>query len=286
MAAFLAAQSLSAQEAPAPEEPDFFFLTGGPYTQLKNSFQIIWANQVFRDRSPAPLPVEQRNFVGAGRFEWGFTDRLEFDLEFGYLRLRERAGGVSTVSAQGADDTMLGVRYRLLREDTDPFTLTLGPQFILPSASRAQGLGTGEASYAADITVARDFGGPVFTAASVNLSFTPSVPDPTPGSTRRFDLSAVEWGLAFGLRPLERSTAAGSHHDIHLYVELGGSRRDEVDASGRSRSTEVLLAPGLRYGFLTAGKVLTEVGLAIPVGLTGVAPDWGVILQLQFEYPF
>ncbi len=27
-----------------PEEPDFFFLTGGPYTQ-KNSPQIIWGNQ-------------------------------------------------------------------------------------------------------------------------------------------------------------------------------------------------------------------------------------------------
>ena len=34
-----------------PEEPDFFFLTGGPYTQKKSSPQVIWANQWFRSRS-------------------------------------------------------------------------------------------------------------------------------------------------------------------------------------------------------------------------------------------
>ncbi|MGH9788771.1 MAG: hypothetical protein ACRD4U_08745, partial [Candidatus Acidiferrales bacterium] len=51
-----------------PEEPDFFFLTGGPYTQKKTSPQIIWANQWFRDRSG---DVSTRDYVGAGRAEWG-----------------------------------------------------------------------------------------------------------------------------------------------------------------------------------------------------------------------
>jgi hypothetical protein len=40
-----------------PEEPDFFFLTGGPYTQKKYSPQIIWANQWFRDSSGEFAPA-------------------------------------------------------------------------------------------------------------------------------------------------------------------------------------------------------------------------------------
>lgn len=286
----LAAVPVSAQppptERPAPEEPDFFFLAGGPYTQTKNSFQIIWANQMLRARSGSGPRLEQRDFVGAGRFEWGFTDRLEFDLEFGYLRQRERAGSVSTFSAQGADDTMLGVRYRLLREGSAPITLTTGPQIILPSASRREGLGAGEVSYAWDLALARDFGGPFFTVASANFSFTPTVTDLTAGSFRRFDLTTIEWSVALGLRPLERDTLAGSHHDIHVYLEFGGARSEEMDAGERRRSDAFLVAPGVRYGFLTRRKVLSEVGLSFPVGLNRAAPDWGVIVQLQFEYPF
>ncbi len=285
IAAPLSAQAPASEEASA-EEPDFFFLTGGPYTQLKNSFQMIWANQFVRDRSGSLPAVVTRDFVGAGRFEWGFTDRFEFDLEFGYLRPRERTGGVSTVSAQGVDDTMLGVRYRLLREPSFPVTLTTGPQVILPSASRRQGLGTGKSSYAWDLALARDFGGPFFLGASLNASVTPDVADLAPGSSRRFDLSAVEWGVAFLLRPLERDTPAGSHHDLHLYLELGGGRFEEIDVGGRTRRTEVLAAPGIRYGFLTAAKTLTEIGLSIPLGLNRNAPDWGIILQVQFEYVF
>ncbi|MFQ5817145.1 MAG: hypothetical protein ACE5H2_04200 [Terriglobia bacterium] len=286
--ATLAAAPPAPAQAPPPEEPDFFFLTGGPYTQLKDSFQIIWANQFVRDRNGMVPRVVRSDFVGAGRFEWGFTDRLEFDLEFGYLRLRERTGGVSTFSAQGADNTMLGVRYRLLREDSAPITLTTGPQVILPSASPANGggLGAGEVSYAWDLALARDFGGPFFTVASVNLSLTPNVPELAPGSSRRFDLSAVAWAVALGLRPLERDTSAGDHHDIHLFLEFAGARREEIAFAGRSRTDEFQVAPAVRYGFWRQRNALTEIGIAFPVGLNRAAPDWGVIVQLQFEYGF
>lgn len=272
--------------SPAPEEPDFFFLTGGPYTQLKNFFQIIWANQFFRDRAGSLPAVVTRNFVGAGRYEWGFTDRLEFDLEFGYLRLRERVGGLTTAAAAGADDAMVGLRYRLLREDFAPITLTTGPQIIFPTASRREGLGSGKTSYAWDLALARDFGGLFFSIASVNLSFTPNVADRAPGSALRFGLTTLEWGAALGLRPLERDTSAGSHHDIHLMLEFGGTRSEAADFGGRVRTNEFVFAPGVRYGFLTRKKALAEVGLAFPVGLNRSASDWGVILQLQFEYPF
>ncbi len=265
-----------------PEEPDFFFLTGGPYTQKKHSPQIIWANQWFRDSSGA---VRTRDYIGAGRAEMGLTDRWEVDFEFGALALKERTAGVTTFAEHGADDLLFGVRYRLLRETSAPFTLTMGPQVIAPVASRRRGLGTGEVGYAWDIAAAKDWGGPVFVVASLNLGLTPNVPAFPDGSGPEFDLSSVEWASALGWRALERPAAGGVHHDIHVLFELGGARADDIDAGTRVRSTEIQFSPGLRYGYLGRAGSLTEVGLAFPLGLSGAAPDWGVILQFQFELP-
>jgi hypothetical protein len=265
-----------------PEEPDFFFLTGGPYTQKKNSPQIIWANRWLRDRSAS---ARTRAYVGAGRFEWGLTDRLEADFEFGALALKEEFAGERTFAEAGADDLLVGIRYQLLREGSAPFTLTTGPQLIAPVASRRRGLGTGRVGYAWDTAVAKDWGGPVFLAASLNLRLTPDVPAFPDGSGPQFDLSGVEWATALGWRTLERPAASGAHHDIHVLFELGGARADAIADGSRVRSTELLFAPGLRYGFLSRAGALAEIGVSFPIGLTGAAPDWGVILQIQFELP-
>lgn len=273
----LAALPLGAQEA--PEEPDFFFLTGGPYTQKKNSPQIIWANQWFFQRTG---DTRLRDYTGAGRFEWGITDNVEADFEFGAVAERTRTPGLGTIKASSPADLLVGVRYRLLREDFAPFTLTMGPQVIAPTANRA--FGPGEVSYAWDTTAAKDWGGPVFLAASVNLSVTPDVPAFDDGSGPRFDLSAVAWGVALGWRALEKPTAAGTHHDLHAFLEFGGDRVEEIDAGQRIRSTQVLTSPGVRYGHTSRRGNLFEVGVAVPVGLNRDAPDWGLILQVQYEW--
>lgn len=262
-----------------PEEPDFFFLTGGPYTQKKTSPQVIWGNQWFRSRSGG---ISTRDYFGAGRAEWGITDRWEVDFEFGALALKERVGGATTFAEHGAADLLAGVRYRLLRESSAPFTLTMGPQVIFPVASRRRGLGTGEVGYAWDVAAAKDWGGPVFLVASLNLGLTPDVPAFPDGSGPEFDLSSVEWSTALGWRALERPSGEG-HHDIHVLFELGGVRADDIDAGTRVRATELQFSPGFRYGYLSRWGALTEIGVAFPIGLTRDSPDWGVILQVQFE---
>ncbi len=278
----LAAQALRAAPTEEPEEPDYFFLTGGPYTQKKNSPQIIWANQWYLSSRGG---VRTRAYTGAGRFELGLTDRWEVDFEFGALHARERTLGLTTFSQGGTADLLFGVRYRLLDESFAPFTLTMGPQVVAPVASRRRGLGTGKVGYAWDLAAAKEWAGPVFVAASVNLGVTPGVPAFADGTGPEFDLSQVAGAVALGFRPLERATALGASHDIHVLLEVGGSRADEIEAGQRVRATEVFFAPGLRYGFLGRGGSLTEIGVSFPLGLTGGAADWGFILQFQHELP-
>lgn len=260
-----------------PEEPDFFFMTGGPYTQQKHSPQIIWAHQWSSRRAG---DWKTRELTGAGRVEFGITDYLEADFEFGATRTREESPGRRLLDTQ-LDGMMLGARYRLLREDFAPVTLAIGPQLLIPNhTDRPWETGYG---YGVDITAAKDWGGPVFAAASINWRNTPGIrPSPDGPSSSAEELS---YAFALGLRPIEAVTKNETKHDLHVFAELQTTREDEIDADFISTSTSVFLAPGVRYGFMNSQGILAEIGVAFPVGLNRDAPDWGTVLQLQIEIP-
>lgn len=261
----------------SPEEPDFFFMTGGPYTQQRHSPQIIWANQWLRSRADGS---NIRLLSGAGRVEFGVTDYLEADFEFGGTRTRRESLGQILLDNQ-LDGMMLGARYRILREESAPVTLTVGPQLLIPNdTGRRWETGYG---YGIDVTAAKDWGGPVFAATSLNWRNTPGVRATSDGPSS--SLQALSWALALGLRPLEAVTKNDTKHDLHVFAELQTTRVDDFDSDILSRTTNVLLAPGVRYGFLNKQGILAEIGVAFPVGLNREAPNWGTFLQLQIEMP-
>ncbi len=277
---FLLTSPLKAWDGDA-EEPDYFFLTGGPYTQKKNSPQWIWANQWSWTGAGGN---NVREYTGAGRFEIGLTDRWEADFEFGALHVREESAGSASTQG-GVADFLVGARYRLLDESFAPFALTLGPQLALPAASRERGLGNGEVGYGFDVTAAKDWGGPVFLAASLNILWTPDVPAPDSRSVGRSNLTDIGAAVALAWRALERSTEERSHHDLHVFLEAGWERTESPAGEATASSQGWVVSPGLRYGHLGGGGSLTEIGVALPFGLYGDAPDWGWIFQLQVELP-
>jgi Putative MetA-pathway of phenol degradation len=287
----LAALPATAQsQKPEPEEPDFAFIAGGPYTQAKNSIQII--HQTAFGTRDFIVPGARRNedeFLFFFRTEWGLTDRWELDVITPLEGNRERVNGAAVASNYGFADSIVGIRYRLVNEASSPFTLTMGPQLILPTGSVAKGTGLGSAGFAWDVSAAKDWGGPAFLYTSFNTSVLPSADDPTPGSTRTFALHGAEWATALGLRALERATASGKH-DIHVFLEGLGSWEQEVApgiTSGvREGKLSWVAAPGVRYGFMTPKKTLIEIGVSVPFGLGPNGPKHGVVVQFQFENVF
>jgi hypothetical protein len=287
---FVIGQSTATSQDPQPEEPDYAFLAGGPYTQLKNSIQII--HQFGYGTRKFSIPGGRRNedeFLFFLRTEWGFTDRLELDIITPGSGARERLNGVVVNRDYGYSDTILGIRYRFLTEEDSPLTLTMGPQVILPTGSVSRGTGNGSAGFAWDVSAAVDRGGPAFLFTSVNYSILPSANDPTPGSSREFTLHGWEWAAALGIRALERERN-GANHDIHIFLEAGGAWGHQVQpgVSVGVRQSELgwQFVPGVRYGFITARKTLIEIGVAAPIGLGPNGPKRGIVIQFQFERVF
>lgn len=286
--------SLRAQAPAVPpqaEEPDFAFLTGGPYTQGEGVLQLIWASRYAADADRvADARVRSSAFAGALRVEWGFTDLLEGDIVAGFASESVRAEGDAGGSAQGLTDTLLGARYRFLHEDWAPFTLTAGPQLIVPTGDVDAGFGAGAVGYALDVAAAKDWGGPLFAYVSGNARWTPGVDDPTSGSSRAFTLRAFSYAAALGFRLLEEEGFPnGAQEDAHLFLEVGGAREDGLEEGALGGERRVSgpweAAIGIRYGIFTREETFLEIGLAGVAGLNRAADDRAVILQIQWEGP-
>ncbi len=277
-------------EPPEPEEPDFAFVASGPYTQVRNSVQFIHQFSYGTRHFAEPGgPRNEDQFLFFLRTEYGLTDRWELDVITPGAGSRQRLNGQTIRSDFGYSDSILGVRYRLLREGRAPFTLAMGPQLILPTGSISRGTGNGSTGFAWDVTAAKDWRGPLFLYSSLNYSVLPSADDPTPGSTRKLALHAIQWATALGWRVLERPVSSAKH-DVHAFLEAGSVWGHEIEPGiaigSRQAKVSWIFSPGIRYGFLTAGKTLIEIGLATPIGLGPNGPKKAIIVQFQFEKLF
>lgn len=279
----------SVATASEPEEPDFAFIAGGPYTQKKTSpqfiFPVSWGR---RSTTLSGARTRSSEFGALLRGEYGITDRWELDVILSASGERLEEGGQRLASTFALSDTVVGARYRLLQESSAPITLTIGPQIIIPTGSFRSGTGNSATGVAWDVAGAKDWGGPVFVYASANYSFFPSVRPETAGGPQHFPLHNIFAATALGLRPLEINRGR-NHHDIHAFLEWGVGREEGLEfgpVTQKAATTVFLFAPGIRYGLLTAKSKLIEIGVSFPIGLNQATPRGGIVVQLQIENLF
>ncbi len=286
----LAARAQAPDEKDEPEEPDFAFVSGSGYTQIKNTMQIIHQSSYGRRRFPlrgGKLHEDEYQFFQ--RVEYGITDRWEVDFHFPVQGSRTRLNGSTIDGSHALADGLIGARYRFLDEQKSPVTLTMGPQFIYPSGSVRKGTGNGSVGFAWDVAVSKEWRGPVFLFTTANYHAFPRAQDPTPGSSERFLRNGVNFATALGIRALERDRGS-AHHDIHVFLEGGGAWEQQVDpgpvVGTRQGQLAWLVAPGVRYGYMTSRKTLIEIGVAAPIGLGPNGPKHGFLIQFQYEFYF
>ncbi len=295
LACLLLALAARAQDAPLqkdePEEPDFAFLSGSAYTENKQTMQFIHqtAYRTRRFLDPGGVRRNEDAFVFFQRVEYGITDRWETDFVLPAAGSRTRLNGRAVASDYALADGLFGIRYQFLHEGKAPIALTMGPQAIFPSGGVRHGTGAGSAGFAWDVAASKDWGGPFFLYQTFNYHVLPSAEDTTPGSSRTFALHGADWASLIGFRALGRHHGR-SRQDVHAFLEGAGSWEQKVEpglkVGERRGKLSWIVAPGVRYGYLTARKTLIEIGVSAPVGLGPNGPKHGIFIQFQYEFYF
>jgi hypothetical protein len=75
--------------------------------------------------------------------------------------------------------------------------------------------------------------------------------------------------------------------NFNLMLESVANWEEDVDdAKHVDRTVTGLLSPGARYAFNLPNDAQLVVGVALPIGITSDAPDYGLFFYCSFEHPF
>ena len=194
------------------------------------------------------FPHERSTTVRAG-LEYGVTDRLQAIVEVPYA-IRDPAGAHEV---NGLEDLELGFRYALLDFRTRPLALDVGLTLGLPTGSRRKALGAGDVSLEPTFTLSRWLG-----RMNGQLSF----------SWRRSGIGGraeAEDGLEYDVALL--------YPWREWFLTFEGAGVTAASETAYYAVPELVWKPGKHLELL----------VAVPVGLTGAAADYGVIAGITVE---
>jgi hypothetical protein len=191
--------------------------------------------------------------------EYGITDRLEAEIEAVYLSLPGEGS-----RDRGPGDLELGLHYAI-RPDVETVALTLGVNVGLPMGDETRGLGSGKT-----VVELMGIAGMKLGFAELHVAGVLEV-----GEEAEPELNAAVVYPRSDLRfTLETNVLRGDGPG-----EVRGASADPAVGSGE-QDLRVVMTPGLFH----CPRPGIEYGIGLAIGLSRVAPDWGVVSRLTVEF--
>jgi hypothetical protein len=216
--------------------------------------------------------------VAGDDFEsWNFGFTQEWPLfsqkhQLGYSipHLYAHGGGNSV---DGLGDVLLNYRYQAyFNEET---LSAFAPRFtlVLPTGDERLGVGEDTLGYQVNLPFSTTLNDKRFVHANAGATFLPGA-----ASSDGRDL----WHYNLGA-----STICAPTRDVHLMLEWVGYWVETTRSSGGMPHEFVSqISPGVRKAFNSRNSSQLVAGVAVPIGVTDSAPDYGVFLYLSFEHRF
>ena len=213
---------------------------------------------------------------GSDEHDFGFSFTQEWPIfsqthQFSYT-IPYSLSKVGSTTDKGIGDVFLNYRYQVLLDER---TLTgFAPRFslVLPTGDTQARLGSDSLAYQWNLpfsTALNDFW---FVHANAGLTFLPKA-GPSNQDFINYNLGA--------------SAIWAATPTFHVMLEWVGTWNESDDELGHiSREFQSVISPGVRRAFNFANDAQLVLGLAVPVGLTGSAPDIGVFFYLSYEHRF
>ncbi|MCS7089458.1 MAG: transporter [Verrucomicrobiota bacterium] len=199
--------------------------------------------------------------------EWPVPDQvhqLSFTLPYSFVREQGRW-------TDGWGDVMLNYRHQLWLNQDRLTALAPRATVILPTGDADRGLGEETLGAQFNLPFSTLLGDVAFCHLNAGLT---ALPDAASANDR--DL--VHYHLAGSL-------IYAISRELHLLVEWAGIWEDGLSTRGHRRHEwKTLISPGVRYAVNLPQDVQIVGGVAVPLGLNGAAPDYGVFLYLSIEH--
>ena len=250
-------------ERPAKGVQDNSFLVEEAYNQEAGVVQHIL--------TISPDVGKNRN---AGEREWALNFTQEWPVfsqahQFSYTVPYSfvKSGGQSS---NGVGDVLLNYRFQALMESERTPAFAPRISIVLPTGDEDDGFGDGTLGWQVNLPVSKIVGDRWTVHANAGATLLPDV--------QGRDLTSYN---------LAASAIYAVSPNFNLMLEAVANWEEEAaDGGGKDRSFSAVVSPGCRYAFNHADDAQTVVGLAVPIGVTRDAPDYGLILYVSFEHFF
>jgi hypothetical protein len=246
---------------------DNSFLVEEAYNQEPGVIQHIFVAVYSRDS-------QRRGWDFNFTQEWPlFSQDHQFSYSIPSVSAREDGAAV-----RGIGDILLNYRYQLLEEGER--VPAFAPRFslILPSGNRRRGTGDGVVGYQWNLPLSKKLPPRLAFHANFGLTYLPGVRAPlnTGGLSARRSLVSPGLGASaiFALTPR-----------VHAMLEWVGNFDESIDGAGKKHRDFVsMISPGFRAAVIDKEELQTVVGVALPIGVTKAAANFGVLLYLSIEH--
>jgi len=255
--------ALEERKRPAEAIQDNSFLIEEAYNQEAGVVQHIMnvVHTVTRQAGP-----DERQWSFVFTQEWpafSQTHQLSYTAPYTFL---DSDGH----SDDGIEDLSLNYRYQALMEsETVP---AFAPRFsvILPTGDEAKGFGNDTVGYQINLPASKIVSDRWTLHGNAGTTFLPDV--------EGHNLLSYNLGgsAIYAVTP-----------DFNLMLEVVANWDEEPNEEGATdREVAAVISPGFRYAFNHPNDAQTVVGLAVPIGVTSAAPDYGVFIYVSFEHFF
>ena len=209
---------------------------------------------------------DERGWFFAFTQEWPvFSQMHQFSYTVPYTWLES-----GVVSDDGLGDIKLNYRLQALTETASQPAFAPRFSLVLPTGDEDNGLGSGVVGYELNLPVSKIVGDRWTVHGNAGMTLFPDVED---HNLLNYNLGA--------------SAVYAASPNLNLMLEVAClSEQFLADAGGLSRDVAVIVSPGIRYAINFENDLQVVVGLAVPIGLTTDAPEYGLFLYLSFEHPF
>jgi hypothetical protein len=208
-----------------------------------------------------------------GGWQFGFTQEwplVSQKHQLSYTVPIERLG-----STTGVGDIGLNYRYQLYNNDTLGLAVAPRITMILPTGSRARGLGTGVVGRQFNLPVSKTLGSRVVTHWNAGITFFPGTQNAVGDTASVVNLNLAQ-SFVFLLSPT-----------VNLMLETVWNRDESVTGPDQTTGTKSLfISPGVRFALNFESGLQVVPGIAFPIGVGPSSGENSVVLYLSFEHFF